>query len=92
MIPVYIRTVCAFCKKVLYADIRKLHGIASSDERDVIKEDNRKWKTKEAKIDSHFKQCKQFHAAVRAQIVPEDFRLTDSKVFVPKEFKSEDDR
>lgn len=92
MIPVYIRTICAFCKKVIYADIRKLHALAASDERDVVKEDNRKWKIKEAKMDSHFKQCKQFQAAVRNQIIPEDFWLTDSKVFVPKEFKGENDR
>lgn len=92
MIPVYIRTICAFCKKVIYSDIRKLHGIAAPDERDVVKEDNRKWKIKEAKMDSHFKQCKQFQAAVRNQIIPEDFWLTDSKVFVPKEFKGENDR
>ena len=92
MIPVYIRTICAFCKKVIYSDIRRLHGIETSNERDVVKEDNIEWKIKEAKMDSHFEQCKQFRSAVRDQIIPEDFWLTDSKVFVPKEFKGEDDR
>ena len=89
MIPVYVRTICAFCKKVIYADIRKLHGIATSDEKDVIKDDNRKWKIRKEKMNSHFEQCKQFRSAVRYQIIPEDFWLTDSKIFVPKEFKRE---
>jgi len=92
MIPVYVRTICAFCKKVIYADIRKLHGIATSDEKDVIKDDNRKWKIRKAKMNSHFEQCKQFRSAVRYQIIPEDFWLTDSKIFVPKEFKDEGGR
>ncbi len=91
MTPIYIRTFCAFCKKVIYADIRKLHGIAAGDGKDVIKVDNKKWKTRKAKMDSHFKHCKQFRAAVRAQIIPEDFWLTDSKVFVPKEFKNKEE-
>lgn len=45
MTPIYIRTFCAFCKKVIYADIRKLHGIAAGDGKDVIKVDNKKWNT-----------------------------------------------
>lgn len=93
MKPLYIRTYCVFCKKIIYSDRRKLHGLCDSDSfqraKDIFKEDIRKHKLKESKIKSHFENCKSFQRAVKSNIVPSGATIISSKAFVPSAFKDD---
>lgn len=94
MNPYYIRTCCIFCKKVIYSDRLRLHGLWESENfqqaKDIFAEDARKQKLKRNKVKSHLEHCESFQRKVNSNVVSSETEITeitDSKAFVPSAFK-----
>lgn len=94
MNPYYIRTYCIFCKKVIYSDRLRLHGLWESESfqqaKDIFAEDARKQKLKRNKVKSHLEHCESFQRKIKSNVVSSETEITeitDSKAFVPSVFK-----
>lgn len=94
MNPYYVRTYCIFCKKVIYSDRLRLHGLWESESfqqaKDIFAEDARKQKLKRNKVKSHLERCESFQRKVNSNVVSSETEITeitDSKAFVPSAFK-----
>lgn len=91
MNPYYIRTYCIFCKKVIYSDRLRLHGLCESESfqqaKDIFAEDTRKQKLKRNKVKSHLEHCESFQKKINSNVVSSETKITDSKAFVPSAFK-----
>lgn len=94
MNPYYVRTYCIFCKKVIYSDRLRLHGLWESESfqqaKDIFAEDARKQKLKRNKVKSHLERCESFQRKVNSNVVSSETEITeitDSKAFVPSVFK-----
>ena len=94
MNPYYVRTYCIFCKKVIYSDRLRLHGLWESESfqqaKDIFAEDARKQKLKKNKVKSHLERCESFQRKVNSNVVSSETEITeitDSKAFVPSVFK-----